>query len=222
MLLDAVAFAQLPPAEMSYSRVLLKEVVHHIPPADVPALYAGLAAQLAPGGVAVTITRPQEVGYPLFARAREVGGWAGGRGDWAGCCDQACLQQRRLPPRCCPPAQLSAGRPGTCSLTGLPALQIWREHQPHYTLFTSAMQAAGLQVEVRRSPAGTGTTLLPQDTAACRWRPTGRPLTCGSLLLLPSHSLLPLCCRCCRYLSCHSCCRCTATTTEPSCPRAPG
>ena len=74
MLLDAVAFAQLPPAEMSYSHVLLKELVHHIPPADVPALYAGLAAQLAPGGVAVTITRPQEVDYPLFARAREVGG----------------------------------------------------------------------------------------------------------------------------------------------------
>ena len=74
MLLDAVAFAQLPPAEMSYSHVLLKELVHHIPPADVPTLYAGLAAQLAPSGVAVTITRPQDVDYPLFARAREVGG----------------------------------------------------------------------------------------------------------------------------------------------------
>lgn len=43
-----------------------------LPPQDVPALYAGLYAQLAPGGCAVTITRPQEVDYPLFARAREV------------------------------------------------------------------------------------------------------------------------------------------------------
>lgn len=29
--MDAVAFAQLPPAEMRYSHVLLKELVHHIP-----------------------------------------------------------------------------------------------------------------------------------------------------------------------------------------------
>lgn len=31
MLMDAVAFAQLPPSEMRYSHVLLKELVHHIP-----------------------------------------------------------------------------------------------------------------------------------------------------------------------------------------------
>lgn len=31
MLLDAVAFSQLPPEEMRYSHVLLKEVVHHLP-----------------------------------------------------------------------------------------------------------------------------------------------------------------------------------------------
>ena len=31
MLLDAVGFAALPPAEMRYSHVLLKELVHHIP-----------------------------------------------------------------------------------------------------------------------------------------------------------------------------------------------
>ena len=141
--MDVVAFAALPPSEMRYSHVLLKELVHHIPAgqcdscffllqlqfcfhvllkelvhyipagqsnswlhvsqhlrlagmcgrvpiathlsccgpveltvkpvaysccepclpaclrpaADVPAMYSGLAAQLAPGGVAVTITR---------------------------------------------------------------------------------------------------------------------------------------------------------------------
>ncbi|PSC70320.1 phytanoyl-dioxygenase [Micractinium conductrix] len=72
MLCDAVAFAQLPPSEMRYSHVLLKELVHHIPAADIPSLYAGLHAQLAPGGVAVTITRPQDVDYPLFKRAHEI------------------------------------------------------------------------------------------------------------------------------------------------------
>jgi hypothetical protein len=72
MLADAVEFAQLPPSSMRYSHVLLKELVHHIPEGQVPALYAGLYRQLVPGGTAVTITRPQEVDYPLFSRAREV------------------------------------------------------------------------------------------------------------------------------------------------------
>lgn len=40
---------------------------------QIPALYAGLFSQLMPGGCAVTITRPQEVDYPLFRRAHEVG-----------------------------------------------------------------------------------------------------------------------------------------------------
>jgi hypothetical protein len=35
-------------------------------------LYAGLARQLTPGGVALTCTRPQEVDYPLFTAARQV------------------------------------------------------------------------------------------------------------------------------------------------------
>ena len=74
LLLDASAFAALPPEGMRYSHVLLKEVVHHIPAGEVAPMYAGLYRQLAPGGVAVTITRPQEVDYPLFQRAREVRG----------------------------------------------------------------------------------------------------------------------------------------------------
>jgi hypothetical protein len=72
MLLDAVEFVSLPPERMRYSHVLLKELVHHIPDNQVPALYAGLYRQLLPGGTAVTITRPQEVDYPLFRRAREA------------------------------------------------------------------------------------------------------------------------------------------------------
>lgn len=30
----------------------------------------------------------------------------------------------------------------------MPCAQIWREHQPHHSLYTAAMEAAGLQVEV--------------------------------------------------------------------------
>lgn len=98
MLLDAVAFAQLPAEQLGgqYSHVLLKELVHHIPGDQIPALYAGLFSQLMPGGCAVTITRPQEVDYPLFRRAHEI----------------------------------------------------WKEHQPHHSLFTAAMEAAGFEVEV--------------------------------------------------------------------------
>ena len=54
--------------------MLPQELVHHIPEADVAAMYGRLYRQLAPGGVALTITRPQEVDYPLFARAREASG----------------------------------------------------------------------------------------------------------------------------------------------------
>ncbi len=50
--------------------------MHHIPAEEAPALFAGIAAQLRPGGCAVVITRPQEVDYPLFARAKEVGALA--------------------------------------------------------------------------------------------------------------------------------------------------
>ena len=70
---DAVAFARSTDAQsQGYDRVLLKELVHHIPEADAAAMYAGLAAQLAPGGLCVTVTRPQEVEYPLWAAARAV------------------------------------------------------------------------------------------------------------------------------------------------------
>jgi trans-aconitate methyltransferase len=70
---DAVAFAASGDAAATgYDRVLLKELVHHIPEADAASMYAGLAAQLAPGGRCVTVTRPQEVDYPLWPAARAV------------------------------------------------------------------------------------------------------------------------------------------------------
>lgn len=47
-------------------------MVHHVAEEQLSALYAGLARQLTPGGVALTCTRPQEVDYPLFTAARKV------------------------------------------------------------------------------------------------------------------------------------------------------
>lgn len=57
----------------------LQEVVHHIEHTQVGCLFSGLAAQLQQGGVVVVVTRPQEVDYPLFRRAREVGCFPGFR-----------------------------------------------------------------------------------------------------------------------------------------------
>ncbi|KAK9829633.1 hypothetical protein WJX72_006983 [[Myrmecia] bisecta] len=70
--LDAVAFSELPPSQMRYSHILLKELIHHIPADQQCHMYQGLRSQLQPGGVIVTVTRPQEVDYPLFEAAREV------------------------------------------------------------------------------------------------------------------------------------------------------
>lgn len=92
----------------------LQEVVHHIPSEQVPALFAGMAAQLRPGGTVVVITRPQDVDYPLFSRAREVsccwgrgagscvmsGGWGRSQSKGVGlaCALQVCYQLQRQSP----------------------------------------------------------------------------------------------------------------------------
>lgn len=73
MLLDAVAFSNLPPTTLpAHHRVLLKEVIHHIPEAERSAMFRNLAHRMAMGGVLLVVTRPQEVDYPLFALARQV------------------------------------------------------------------------------------------------------------------------------------------------------
>ena len=70
---DALSFSRrldVPP----YDVALLKEVVHHIGSADVARLYAGVYRQLAPGGVALTVTRPRVLApdFPLFDACRPV------------------------------------------------------------------------------------------------------------------------------------------------------
>jgi len=67
---DAVNFSQRP--EQRYDRALLKELVHHIPQGDLLKMYEGIFSQLPPGGVALSVTRPHEVDFPLFAAAHDV------------------------------------------------------------------------------------------------------------------------------------------------------
>ncbi len=52
-----------------YDRLLLKEVVHHLEPGALPAIFAGLFRRLRPGGRVLLVTRPQQVAYPFFAAA---------------------------------------------------------------------------------------------------------------------------------------------------------
>ena len=65
-----VEFAQ--DTARSYDRALIKEVVHHIPDEALAAMYAGIFAQLSPGGVCLTATRPCVVQYPFFDAAMQV------------------------------------------------------------------------------------------------------------------------------------------------------
>lgn len=68
---DAITFA-LSSEVITYDRILLKEIIHHIPVTHMVTMYTGLYKQLTFGGCIVTITRPQEVDYPLFTDAREI------------------------------------------------------------------------------------------------------------------------------------------------------
>lgn len=55
-----------------YDRALVKEVVHHLADVDLLSMYRGILAQLTPGGVVLTCTRPHVVDYPLFEAALKV------------------------------------------------------------------------------------------------------------------------------------------------------
>jgi len=55
-----------------YNYILLKELVHHIPEENVVVMFSGIRRQLLDGGKSLTVTRPQEVDFPLFQRAREI------------------------------------------------------------------------------------------------------------------------------------------------------
>eukprot|EP01043_Picozoa_sp_COSAG02_P061175 COSAG02_NODE_8163_length_2683_cov_3.156734_1_plen_252_part_00 len=56
----------------AYDRALIKEVVHHLTDEELRQMFRGIFAQLQPGGVCVTCTRPHVVQYPFFDAALEV------------------------------------------------------------------------------------------------------------------------------------------------------
>ena len=76
VLADAVEYAERAAAESpaSIDRVLMKELLHHLPAESLAPFFTGLCTALRPGGVALAVTRPQQVDYPLFEAARRV--WA--------------------------------------------------------------------------------------------------------------------------------------------------
>lgn len=58
-----------------YDRMLLKEVIHHFPPADLGTLFAGVFRQIRPGGRVIIMTRPHDSShYPFFPAAHQT--WA--------------------------------------------------------------------------------------------------------------------------------------------------
>jgi hypothetical protein len=83
VLMDAVSFSLS--TQSTYSlhichRVLLKEVIHHIPKNQRIEMFRGTAAHLPPGAIITIITRPQYPQYPLFKKAKEI--WAANQPDW--------------------------------------------------------------------------------------------------------------------------------------------
>mmetsp|Transcript_30343 Transcript_30343/g.88199 ORF Transcript_30343/g.88199 Transcript_30343/m.88199 type:complete len:286 (+) Transcript_30343:64-921(+) len=68
---DCITFTTRP--EESYDRIFFKEVVHHLPIADLPSIFRNVHKQLTPGGVVLIATRPKSADHvPIFPRAREV------------------------------------------------------------------------------------------------------------------------------------------------------
>lgn len=55
-----------------YDAILLKESLHHIPPASRPAVIRGLARLLRPGGRMLVVMLPAHISYPLFPEALEL------------------------------------------------------------------------------------------------------------------------------------------------------
>ena len=71
--LDAQQFAkQSRIKQQKFDGILLKEMIHHIPRNEIQKLYSDLGNCLTKNGIILTVTRPNEVVYPLFRRAHKV------------------------------------------------------------------------------------------------------------------------------------------------------
>ena len=67
--MNAAKFSSL---EISYSNLLMKEMVHHLPDSDMITVFRGLHRQLQTLGNVVIITRPVETEYPFFERIKQI------------------------------------------------------------------------------------------------------------------------------------------------------
>jgi len=67
---NAMTFAKQ--SDIRYDKILMKEIIHHVPLVDLPQLYSGIYQQLRPQGLLLTVTRPTFVRYPFFQAAFEV------------------------------------------------------------------------------------------------------------------------------------------------------
>ena len=154
--LDAVAFSAV--SDVSYDRLLLKEVVHHISETDVAPMYAGFHRQLSPGGLALTVTRPQEARrIPRRAAGLSAADSSSHASAW--------LCPRRWTIRCSPPPS----RRGEAS----------RRAEPHHacSLRTTASRPARwssatgiLRIFHGIRPVGPGVAREPAQCGAVPWR----------------------------------------------------
>lgn len=75
LLADGLGFVATQDQEHAYDRMLLKEVIHHFPPAELGTLFAGTFRQIRPGGRVIIMTRPHDSShYPFFPAAHQT--WA--------------------------------------------------------------------------------------------------------------------------------------------------
>jgi ubiquinone/menaquinone biosynthesis C-methylase UbiE len=66
--MNANDFSTMPPQEINYSHLLIKEMIHHIDNSTLPNVFCGIYEQLNNNGRVVIITRPVETNYPFFER----------------------------------------------------------------------------------------------------------------------------------------------------------
>jgi 2-polyprenyl-3-methyl-5-hydroxy-6-metoxy-1,4-benzoquinol methylase len=64
--INAIDFSTMPPQEINYSHLLMKEMIHHIDNSKLSNVFGGIYKQLNDNGRVVIITRPVETKYPFF------------------------------------------------------------------------------------------------------------------------------------------------------------
>jgi len=72
LLMGAIEFSKEISYKNTINHILLKEVIHHIDVENLLNLFLGLHNQLCDNGTLLIITRPQQVEYPFFEKAKTI------------------------------------------------------------------------------------------------------------------------------------------------------